>query len=340
MPNPVKSLLLVAAAAVLTVVALDVLIGRTVPLPHTEYETVEALADYAAGDPEVLVLGSSHARSLMRLRDWYADQAPPLRMAVMPIEGGKLYAYDWLLEHRLQPLIDARRDDGSAVRGRLRELVLVTNYWDACGAGKEYPNLPARAWALSDYLADFAQHGATAYNTNYIDQRWNELTAGSTLIRDRGAWRIIRTLREKIRPRSEEDIARTDAEHLARWVAMIEENDLAGPSCDSRTQVAAFDRILAFARERGLRTTIVLWASIPRAQTPGTIAVADHYRDLVLARAGEARVIDLRPARVLADEDYRADLDHLHPSGHEKLRQWFLAGPFADLADRGAGARP
>ena len=332
MPNPVKSLLLVAAAAVLTVVALDVLIGRTVPLPHAEYETVEALADYAAGDPEVLVLGSSHARSLMRLRDWYADQAPPLRMAVMPIEGGKLYAYDWLLEHRLQPLIDARRDDGSAVRGRLRELVLVTNYWDACGAGKEYPNLPARAWALSDYLADFAQHGATAYNTNYIDQRWNELTAGSTLIRDRGAWRIIRTLREKIRPRSEE--------HLARWVAMIEENDLAGPSCDSRTQVAAFDRILAFARERGLRTTIVLWASIPRAQTAGTIAVADHYRDLVLARAGEARVIDLRPARVLADEDYRADLDHLHPSGHEKLRQWFLAGPFADLADRGAGARP
>lgn len=340
MPNPVKSLLLVAAATALTVAALDVLIGRAVPLPHAEYETVEALADYAAGDPDVLVLGSSHARSLMRLGDWYANQAPPLHLATMPIEGGKLYAYDWLLEHRLRPLIDARGEDGRPLRGRLRELVLVTNYWDACGAGKEYPNLPARAWALSDYLADFAQHGATAYNTNYIDQRWNELTAGSSLIRDRGAWRIVRTLRERVRPRSAEDIARTDAEHLARWVAMIEENDLAGPTCDSHTQVAALDRILAFARERGLRTTIVLWASIPRAQTASTIAVADRYRDLVLARAGDADVIDLRPARVLSDDDYRADLDHLHPSGHEKLRQWFLAGPFADLATRGAGARP
>lgn len=342
MSKAVKSILAVLLSALLTVTAVDWLVQRVVRMPEREYETVDAIRDYRKADPQVLVLGSSHARAFSGLAAWYAQQPTPLRMALLPIEGGKLFAYDWLLSHRLQPLVDETDGDGKRLRPSLRHLILVTNYWDLCGGADSYPNLPARAWALSDYLGDFLQHGVTAYNSNYVDQKWNEWLHGSALARDRGVGRIVPQLREWLQPRSAEDIAKTQDDKLQGWVEMIQNTDSARPDCEMAEQDAALDRMIDFAQSRGIKVSIVLWPSIPKAQVPSTIAVTERFRLHVERRVQgrDVQLVDLRTARVFADEDYRPDLDHLYPSGREKLRVWALNGPFRELAASVAGARP
>ena len=333
MSKILKSTLVVAACAVLTVLAFDVALGRLVPSVPQEYETVEAIRDYAARDPQVLVLGSSYARSLLPVADWYRKRNPPTEIAVVPIEGGKFYAYDWLLQHRLHRLIDERRPDGSLRRGKLAELFLVVNYYDVCSSPEPLPNLPSRAWALRDYARDFAEHGVTAYNTNYVDQRWSENMRWSALVSDRGPFRIIRTLRERLSPRGAESIAATEQERLSAWVDMIGTHRLDLDTCKPDAEIAALDRMLAYAAGRGLRVRALIWPIIPKAQTPETLAVTERFEAFFAGRAAthHVEVIDLQAAGLLVDADFRPDLDHLVHSGEDKVLRWALAGPFEDL---------
>lgn len=343
--DAVKSLVLVASFAVGTVLLADALFHHVVHIPQAEYETYEALRDYARSDPHVLVLGSSYARSFLPLADWYAKQPVQVRMNVVPIEGGKFYAYAWLLERRLAPLIDEKDAHGKPARPSLSHLVLVTNYWDVCSSSEPYPNLPSRAWTLGDYLADLAREGATPYNQNYVDQRWNELAAFSSLVRDRGVSRILRTLRERISPKSQEQLEHDQASQLEAWIAMIEGNDLEHPGCFPQEQDAALERMLKFAHARKLSVTLVLWPVIPKAQTERVLAVTERFKRYVERAAGVygARIVDLQADGVLLDEDFRKDLDHLEPWGEEKVLAWALKGPFAKFETHkpaALGARP
>jgi len=344
MAHPFKSLLAVALAAAVTIVAADRAFAPVVNLPPAEYETRVAIDDYAAADPQVLVLGSSYARSLLPVAAHYAAQPAPLRVAVVPIEGGKMTAYDWLLQHRLAPLMLETDDRGQRLRPSLRELVLVSNYWDACGRSAPYPNLPARAWGLQDYLADLVRHGHNSYNNNYLDARWTELLHDSTLVRDRDFARIVPRFRERLRPRAAEDLAQSQAARLQTWFQMIEATDVArADTCQTAQQEAAYRNILEFARQQNLRVTMLLWPGIPLSRRPSTDAVNTRYRawvDAIHGPASAVQVIDLTQLVPLADADYRSDLDHLKPSGDAKIEAWAVNGLFREIADRLAGGQP
>ena len=156
-----RSLLQVAAAAALVIVAADLGIGRLVPVAPPLAEVDDGVAEYRAGDPDTLVLGSSHARSFLTVRDLVAERtAGRHRMAVVPVEWGTFRSYQWVYEHRLRPLLDERR--------RLSRALVITTYFDLCSWDHvaSRTNLPARAWELADYLGDVVDHGATPFNRN------------------------------------------------------------------------------------------------------------------------------------------------------------------------------
>lgn len=337
MSKAVITLSVVAVCAGLTVLALDYAVGKLVPPVAHEYETVDGIRDYAKGDPHVLVLGSSYVRSLLPLAAWYRTQTPAFEVAVVPIEGGKLSALDWLLQHRLGPLIDAA-EDAAPPRPRLRHLVLQTNYYDLCGVPEEQGNLPARAWNLLDYLLDFAANGATAFNANYVDRVWKQWMSWSILVSDRGFFRIVPYLRQQVGFGIEEAVAGRMEVRLAHWLEMIRQNDIAAESCEADGQIEALDSILSFAQLRNIETSVMLWPVIPKALTPETLAVTTRFRAFVESRAKPLGipVFDLQEAGVLQDEDFRADLDHLIPAGDEKVSRWAEQGPIGDVYRRWA----
>lgn len=336
-----RRLIAVAVAAALTVLAIDIVIGALVPPVPREYETVDALSDYQNSNPDVVVLGSSFVRPFIPLAEWYRKQPVGLEMAIIPIEGGKLYAYDWLLQQRFGRLIDEKKPDGTKVRDRLSHMILVINYHDACTAeGELYANLPARAWALKDYVSDFVSQGATAYNANYVDQKWRELTGWSSLMSDRGFFRIIPRLRDKTGIPDNVLQSRKDA-HLAGWIEMVSSSEIGKPACRIEEQTAAFDRILDFARDRQIEVSVVLWPTIPMAQTPSVLKVTNLFKDYVISRVQPRgiAVFDLQSDNVLLDSDFRPDLDHLIPVGEQKVVRWALQGPYKELEQKVAQRR-
>jgi len=339
----IKSMLAVVAFAAATVVAADAVLGRIVVLPRLEYETSDAIRDYKRGDPDVLILGSSYARSLIPFAHWLGEQTPGLQAQIVPIEDGRFYSYNWLLEHRLAPLIDEVDEAGRRVRSHLRHFVLVTNPYDMCGNDRPYPNLPARAWDVGDYLGDVLAHGVTPYNNNFIDQLLNEWGVHSTLLRDRGRFHVIRDLRERISPRSAQVLADEEAIRVAGWTTGSEGwSDLTSPNsqCRQRDQRDALEKILQYVGEHQLDVTIVLWPTLPKALSPTLIAQNDYYRVTMEGYAQKygVRVVSLQDAKVVLDSDFRKDLDHLEPWGNEKVKQWALVGPFKHLAELAKGA--
>ncbi|MFT3924994.1 MAG: hypothetical protein QM778_20835 [Myxococcales bacterium] len=329
----VKSLLVVALSAVAFVALADVALGRIARIPAAEYETAESIDDYHDANPDVLVLGSSYVRSFIPLAGMYKEAARPLDLSVVPIEGGRFLAYTWLLTHRLQPMIDEKNAQGALVRPKLKHMVVVTNYWDICGNDELYPNLPARAWDLGDYVADFAVNGSTPFNANYVDQRWNELTTGSALVRDRGVFRIFRDVRERFSPKSEADKQAVADATLVGWIDMIKEGDMTHPKCIVREQEPALDRMMEFAQARNVQVTFVIWPVIPKAQNAETLAVTDRFKAYLEKRAAPfgAKVLDFQTDGPLVDADFRPDLDHLIHEGDVKISRWALEGPLKFL---------
>jgi len=92
-----RASLLVLVGAVLTVVVADVALGRLAPLPAHPLEVENGVADYEAGDPHTLALGSSHTRSLAPLRDAIVEASGGQhQMVLVPVEWGSFSAYRWV----------------------------------------------------------------------------------------------------------------------------------------------------------------------------------------------------------------------------------------------------
>lgn len=328
-----RSLGLCALATLATVVGVDALLQRRVPIIHLR-EVEDALDDLAAGDPTVLVLGSSHGRTFVALGEELArrtDRAE--RLVAVPVEWGKLSSYEWVVDHRLLPLLDERSSDGAALRPSLRRFVLVTEWWDSCAPEDGLPpnNLPARAWLARHFVADVTTHGLTAYNRNYLNTRWLRAGWRSILVQDRGHERIMATFKASLRPPSPESVAARFDLQTANWQRMIED----GAQCIADPdQMAAQLRILETFRRRGVELTIVLYPRKPGTLTAKAKATTLARYSVIMKRMASERgirLLDLTTDSPLLDEDYAADFDHVTPAGNRKFAAWALDGPMSFL---------
>lgn len=319
-------LTVVAVAALLCVITLDWALHATAP-PRRLREAQDGIEDLRRSNPDVLVLGSSHARTFHVLGQELARRTHDRQTVVsVPLENGKIVAYRWLLTHKLQPLIDERDTAGHRVRDRLARMILLTEWWDTCPreAGAPDWNIPARAWTAGDFAADVWAHGLNGFNRNYLQNKFRTLIPASALIYDRFQTELLIRLarlahgKPVTRPASEEQ-AKT-----AAWQTMIEK----GEQCIwNPAQVQALNDIVEFARARQLDMTIVLF---PRK--PGTLT--DTAKRTTLSRFAQdvrelaepqgVRVIDLTWTTPLQDADFMEDFDHVNAAGNLKFAAWAL----------------
>lgn len=330
-----RSIAVVVLSAIATVVASDFLLQQVMPVPERRIEVqdgVEALED---GDPEILLIGSSHARSFAPIRDRLRALSDGARDTVLvAVEYGKLTSYAWVLDHRLTPLVDERGPDGRLVRPSLRRLVLVTEWWDACAPPQGLAsNIPARAFTVADLLTDVLANGLTEWNKNWAAWRWRQPLRWSVLLQDRGVNRLRGALREAagLAPSDEEARWAYDRQ-VEEWQVMTEDG-ATDPLCRHPQEQQAIEHIVAWGQERHLDITIVLFPRMPATLTEKaretTIAA---YRDRIeaLGRATGVRVVDLSDAPV-TDADFMQDFDHLRPEGNRKLADWALADKLSFL---------
>ena len=328
-----KTVLAVAAAAVATVVGADALLHAVAPLkPLVEVE--DAVATYRDGDPTVLVLGSSHARTFLVVGEELARRTGGAeRIVAVPVEMGKLTSYEWVLDHRLHPLMDERDASGRLVRPGLRRVIIVTEWWDSADPEDilTRSNIPARAWQIGDFLADARVNGLTPYNRNYVAYRWLRLTRESTLTQDRGHDGIVNGLKALVRPPDPAALRADRERRLEGWRSMVERGatiELADP------QMAAFDRILEDLRQRGLEVTVLLYPRMPAtlSETARQTTVKRFSdRMEVLARERGFRLADASTFPLITDDDFEDDFDHITADGNRKFTAWALDNGFSFL---------
>lgn len=320
-----RSLAIVALSAVVTIVGVD-LLARRLAAPVHRKEVQDGVAELRVSDPDVLVLGSSHARTFAALAGPLAERTGgDQTLVAIPVEAGKLTSYQWVLEQRLRPLVDERDAEGRPVRPSLSRFVLITEWWDSCRAERAWTNLPSRAWTFRHFAADAWRNGITDYNRNYLQTRWSRLFWESSLVQDRGQGRVLVAARERL---GLHDAAREQSRVqslTAEWQRMVEDGDrcLGDPA-----QMRAMGETLAWAKARGLETTLVLFPRKPATLTP-------HAKETTLARfaalasevaaAQGARFVDLTTKTPLLDDDFMADFDHVSIEGNRKFAEWSLA---------------
>jgi hypothetical protein len=329
-----RGLLQVAGAAALAFWLVDRAAAWIAP-PVVRREVADGVADLRRADPHVLVLGSSHARSFEALGDSLAARSAGARTLVaVPVEFGKFTAYDWVLQHRLRPLLEERAPDGTRRRGALRRFILVTEWWDGCGnfGGAPLASLPSRAWTAGDFLADVRAHGLTPYNRNWLQSVWRRLWSGSALVQDRGKSQVLLQARRRFLDGPEAEAAR-EARFLDEWRTMIE----GGEQClGDPDQAAALRRILDWAAGERLHTTIVLFPRKPATITPAARAttLARYAAQMREAAAPTgADVVDLTTGSPVTDADFMADFDHVSAEGNRKFAGWLLQHALADLVE-------
>lgn len=324
-----RSLASVALAAAATLVTIDFALQRLLPYPTPRKEVEDAVRQYERGDPTTLVIGSSHARTFDSIGALVERRYPDGdRIVAVPLEFGKFTGYEWVLTHRLLPLADERDASGALRRPALRRVILVTEWWDSCDTDDGQPaiNIPARAWTLGDFLSDARRHGLTAFNRNYVRNRWHELWKSSLLMRDRGHELLIPLLRARVRPLPSSVVqAQYDAQ-VARWQAMVEAGDgcLAAPA-----QMAALDSMLNEFARRKLDVTIVLYPRKPATLTDKAKATTlPHFAALMQAIADQRgiRFIDLTTTSPLRDDEFAEDFDHVTAEGNHRFSEWALDG--------------
>ena len=320
----------IVAVALATVVAADLALQRCVPPLPRRMEAVDGFRDVAAGDPETLVIASSHGRSFVGISDEVARARGRRAMAVIPIENGKLTTYEWALEHRLAPLFGAGGPLRAHQRPSLARFVLVTEWWDSCSPaeGPLSANVPGRVFALGDFLADAAHNGLNSWNLNYVDFQWSELLRRSILASDRGVGRLQKAMHRRREP-PEAELGRA----TATWRAMVEAAHT-DPRCHDGHERAALDRILDWAQGRGLDVTLLLFPRKPASLSPRaretTIKVfTDEMRALAARR--RLRFIDYTSSTPIDDDDFMADFDHLNAQGNDKFKRWALDRDLAFL---------
>lgn len=332
-----KWLLAAVMSALAAVAAGDAFVRAFVPSEARNMrEAWDGLADLEAKTPEILVLGSSHARTFHVLGQEVERRTGGTTQVVsIPLEMGKVEPYLWLVENRIAPLLDAPTPAGARRRAALRQFVLLTEWWDTCAPDGHYGNLPSRAWALRDFLADVGAHGLTGYNRNYLQRRWQRALDDSILSRLRKSEDYAAALHALLGDPPGEGLE----EETRRWQHLVE----SGAEClGDPAQMRAMAAIVAFAKQRGLETTIVLF---PRK--PGTYT--DKARRTTMARMSQVmtefaathgvRLVDMTLSSPLTDDDFMADFDHVNAEGNRKFARWALDGDLAPLLDtrRAAG---
>ena len=160
-----------------------------------------------------------------------------------------------------------------------------------------------------------------------LQTRWRRIFWSSALARDRGFGTLLNAATTRLlggmpamnRWRSEQ------------WQRTIEN----GIRCIGYpTQMSGLDRVLDFAKQRGLDTTIVLFprkpSTLSEAAKTTTLPAFRSMVDAVASPRG-LRVIDLTSSTPLNDDDFMADFDHVSAQGNLKFARWALDGPLSFL---------
>jgi hypothetical protein len=316
-----RSLLIVVATAIATIAAFDIAIGLVVKPTHRR-EVEDGVEDYRKSDPQVLVLGSSHARTFEAVGSALeARTAGSEKLVSIPVEYGKLDSYRWVLEHRLLPLMDERGADGRRLRKNLSRLILVTEWWDSCGPPPSL-NLPSRAWTLSDFGTDVLEHGLTDFNRNYLQTRWRRLLHYSALAQDRGHFMIHEYLRSLVSAHSKSDFD----ERAREWQSAVE----LGTSCvGDPAQMAALRAIIDTMVSRRVDVTLLLFPRMPITITAmAKETTLKKYAEMVraIATSYHLKLVDFTTTSPLADGDFMADFDHVTATGNRAFADWALNG--------------
>ncbi|MCA9559963.1 MAG: SGNH/GDSL hydrolase family protein [Myxococcales bacterium] len=329
-PRGWREIATLVAVALAVVVAAELAVRRVVPDEPPIPEVADGVADLEAGNPELLILGSSHARSFYAV----VDRLEPGRAVVVPAEGGTFQVFDWILQHRLSPLIEARTPAGAKVRDRLERLVLVTTYWDMCPA--EYAhfegNLPARSWTFDHYAADVLRDGMDPLNRNFVQARFKQIFGFSLLARERGE--LPTALREALQP--------PDRDARFEHRIAVRRDEIEGVEydvCWDPAGRAAFDAIVDYTQAQGLELTVVLFPLLPATITPKAQATTlARYAEWVKQRAATEgfQVVDMTLGGPLERDDFELDCDHVTPAGNERFAEWALGGPLRILHAEGA----
>ncbi len=328
-----KSIFWISFTACLVLVVTDIAAGWVAPVHHLR-EVEDAVNDLQTRAPTWLVIGSSHARTFTVVGNELSRRSKgKIQMLAVPVEFGKMTSYEWVIQHRLHPLFEAKTAQGKLRRARLRHVLLVTEWWDSVDVegGKPAHNLPARAWHLTDFLNDVWNHGLTPYNQNYIRNRWMRLGYSSTLISDRGHGQILKKLRERIRPLSKDTKQDLYQQQMRAWQRMVQ----AGPTKMLHPkQMAAFKRILTYFQQRKIQVSVLLYPRMPgtitaKAKKDTLDAFATAIKKICAPR--HIRVIDLSHQSPLQDSDFTPDFDHVTQQGNKLFTQWALKGPLRFL---------
>ncbi|HEX6736858.1 MAG TPA: hypothetical protein VF310_01165 [Vicinamibacteria bacterium] len=323
-----RTLAAVSLAAALTLVAADRALDRIAPVDQTLLQAQHGVEEFARGNPPVLVIGSSHARSFPAVRARLREKTgEPLPMAIVPEEGGTFAAYNWVLQNLLRPLIEETGPGGRPVRNRLREVMLITTYYDMCAEG-DTTGVIAHGWTLGHFARDVRDHGITPQNRNYLRARWNELWSGSALVQDRGVGRIDTKIRWLLPGAAEHE------RRLAQKYRDQMEEQFA--TCNDPLQQRRLEESLGYLKERGLQTTVVLFPLHPGLVTERskqtTLKQYSAYIAGLQPRYG-MRVVDLTLGSPLRPEHFRKDLDHLTPEGNLRFAEWSLDHDLGYLID-------
>lgn len=308
--------------------------ARQIAPPRNLREVPDAVADLRRGDPTVLAIGSSHARTFAVLADSLARRTGGREeLLAVPVEWGKLSSYRWTLEERLLPLLDARSANGLPHHGRLRRAIIVTEWWDSCAGAAKPQNLPARAWGWRHYWADVFTHGYTDYNASFLSNQFARLTRFSALMQDRGRGRLPTAAREVLLGSPPRQETAAYQELVGIWQRLVESgNACIGDSLQMAALSAMVDTLLA----RRVEVTVLLYPRMPITLTEtARRTTLKRFIELTRATLGTrpVRLVDLTDAPPLTDADFGEDFDHLLPAGNARFSGWALDGPLAFLLD-------
>ena len=327
-------------AAIATFFAIDLALQQFSSVPHIR-EVVDGMRDLESTNPETIVVGSSHARTFHQLGIALRERAPgrPPLVAI-PLEGGKLTGYQWLMAHRILPLVDESDSTGRRVRSSVRRVIILTEWWDSCsiGAGQSAWNLPARAWTVGDYVADVRLNGFTELNRNFLRERVRHLLPWSVVVQRRGTGRILLDAAKAAGGRTSIHTPAQYQDFVDQWRTSIE----GGASCiGDSVQMNALRWMVGEIRQRGLDADIVLFPRKPDTLTERAKAVTlAPFAGQVRALAAEegATVFDMTTASPLRSEDFMDDFDHVSANGNQIFAHWALDHDLSFLAAPPAGS--
>jgi hypothetical protein len=316
-----RPLAIVASSALLTWLLADATLSALVPPPHPIMEVEDGLHALAQQPADLLVLGSSHTRSFAPIQQ---QLAPQRHIALVPVEWGLFSSYRWVFDHRLSPILDL-----PSQRASLREVILVTTFYDACDVEVGNINLPSRAWTLGDFTRDLQTNGLTRFNRNYLQRHWKSTLSWSSMAQARGTDRLLDGLRDRLAPIPPDRQRALFEEKIALLSDLLEHQH---QTCWHPPELDALERLLDALQDRGLAVTLVLFPLHPRLLTPTardtTLArYAAHARALALRRG--LRLVDMTQGSPLTPDDFQADFDHLNAQGNRRFADWALAGPLA-----------